>query len=149
MATAKTSGVGRARTTGATAPAAVAEPAGAGPAAAPPAEVAAPRPRLRKKELVARVAELSGARKSAVRPIVEATLAALGDALAAGDDLVLPPFGKLRINRQRDLPTGAVMTLRLRRRAAVPDSVPDIEPDTEGATGPVAAGDEPLAKAGK
>ncbi|PKP73791.1 MAG: hypothetical protein CVT84_11790 [Alphaproteobacteria bacterium HGW-Alphaproteobacteria-6] len=83
----------------------------------------------------------------------EATLAALGDALAAGDDLVLPPFGKLRINRQRDLPTGAVMTLRLRRRAAVsdtaPDTAPDIVPDTEGATGPVAAGDEPLAKAGK
>jgi DNA-binding protein HU-alpha len=144
MATAKTSGPSRAQGTDA---AAVAEPAE--PAAGPPAEVAAPRPRLRKKELVARVASLSGARKSAVRPIVEATLAALGDALAAGDELVLPPFGKLRVNRQRDLPTGAVMTLRLRRRAAVPDTAPDTAPGIDGTAGPVEAGDEPLAKAGK
>jgi len=143
MARAKTSGPGRTQSTGADA-AAVAEPA-----AVPPAEIAAPRPQLRKKELVARVAGLSGAKRSAVRPIVEATLAALGDALSAGDELVLPPFGKLRVNRQRDLPTGAVMTLRLRRRAVAPDIAPDTATGLDSAAGPVAAGDEPLAKAGK
>jgi DNA-binding protein HU-alpha len=70
---------------------------------------------LRKKELFERVTEASGAKKRDVRLIVEATLKVLGDALAAGETLALPPFGKAKVNRQKDLASGEMLIVKLRR----------------------------------
>jgi DNA-binding protein HU-alpha len=69
---------------------------------------------LRVRDLVDRVAETSGAKKKDVREIVEATLAALGTAIDAGEVLNLPPLGKLRVSRAASGETGAA-TLKLRR----------------------------------
>lgn len=72
---------------------------------------------LRRKDLVDRVVKSSGAKKKAVREIVEATLKVLGDALEAGETLALPPFGKAKVNRHRDLGTAEMLTVKLRRKA--------------------------------
>lgn len=73
---------------------------------------------VQKRDFVDRVVAMTGAKKSEARPIIEATLAQLGVALASGETLAVPPFGRARINRSRDMRGGEVITLRLRRRAA-------------------------------
>ena len=73
---------------------------------------------LRVKDLVERVSNAGDFKKKDVRDIVEATLAELGRALEAGEVLNLPPFGKLRVGRSRDLANGSMMTLKLRRMPA-------------------------------
>ncbi|MGB3313545.1 MAG: HU family DNA-binding protein [Albidovulum sp.] len=75
---------------------------------------------LRKKELFERVVDATGAKKKDVKPIVEATLKALGDALSAGEDLVLPPLGKAKVNRQKDLGSAEMLVIRLRRQDEKP-----------------------------
>ena len=70
---------------------------------------------LRVKDLVERVTAAGDFRKKDVRDIVEVTLAELGRALEVGETLNLPPFGKLRVGRSRDLANGSMMTLKLRR----------------------------------
>ncbi len=95
-------------------PGPVPKPATAGP---PPVEAApaVAEPVLRKKELFERVVAATGAKRGDVRHITEAVLDILGKALADGEVLALPPFGKARVNRQKDLATGEVLIVRLRR----------------------------------
>jgi nucleoid DNA-binding protein len=101
--------------------AAAAKPASARrKAAAKPVAAAAPSTpvkggTLRKKDLIDRVVQVSGAKKKDTRQIVEAVLTVLGDALAAGEMLALPPFGRARVNKQRDLDSGEMLTVKLRR----------------------------------
>lgn len=71
---------------------------------------------LQKKDFVDRVVAASGAKKADARPIIEATLAQLGKALAAGETLAVPPLGRARVNLERDQRGGEIITLRLRRR---------------------------------
>lgn len=72
-------------------------------------------PQLRKKDLVARViTALDGKKKGPVKEIVEATLASLGEALAKGESLNLPPFGRARIARQKGEGKASSMTVKLR-----------------------------------
>jgi nucleoid DNA-binding protein len=72
-------------------------------------------PLLRKKDLVARVVEaLDGKKKGAVKDIVEATLATLGEALQKGEALNLPPFGKARVAKQKGEGAESMLTIRLR-----------------------------------
>ena len=78
---------------------------------------------LQKRQLVAHVVRRTGLRSSDIKPVVEATLAELGDAIAAGMTLALPPVGRGRVSRRLD-PSGAeIITLRLRRRPE--DQPPD------------------------
>ncbi len=71
---------------------------------------------MKTRNLVDKVALATGAKKKGLKEIVEATLAALGDALTRGDDLNLPPLGKAKVNRQRDIATGGeVLIVRIRR----------------------------------
>jgi hypothetical protein len=93
-----------------------AAPSNVVPLAVEVAEPAVVAPTLRVRDLVDRVADLSGAKKKDTREIVEATLAALGAAIDAGEVLNLPPLGKLRVARAATGETGAV-TLKLRRGA--------------------------------
>lgn len=71
---------------------------------------------LHKKEFVNRVLAASGRTRADARPIIEATLEQLGLAFANGETVTLPPFGKARVNRQRDIAGGEVLILRLRRK---------------------------------
>lgn len=72
-------------------------------------------PTLRIKALIDRVAEVTGGKKRDVKETVEATLAAIGDALAKGEDLNLPGFGRARIARTADRGGASMMTLKIRR----------------------------------
>ena len=93
------------------------------PASSASAPAAAPQPitasldtnTLRTRDLVARVAEATGAKAKDLRQAVEATLAELGKALDQGQTLQLPPLGKLMISpRKSDDATGPIK-LKLRR----------------------------------
>ena len=65
---------------------------------------------LKLKDLIDSVAEATGAKKPDVRKTVEATRAALGEALATGKSLTVPPLGKLRVVKTK----GPALTLKLR-----------------------------------
>lgn len=84
----------------------------AAPVAAPEAAVVS---ELKKKEFYERVAQASGAKKNKVKPVVDAVLAELGAALAKGEELNLPPLGKVSINRQKDAGNAHVMIAKIRR----------------------------------
>ena len=71
---------------------------------------------LQMRQFVIHVAARAGMRSAQVKDIVEATLAELGEAIASGQTLALPPLGRARINRQRDVSGAEVIVLRLRRR---------------------------------
>jgi Bacterial DNA-binding protein len=62
------------------------------------------------KDLIDSVAAKTGGKKPEVKAVVEATLAALGEALATGKALVVPPLGKLRVVKNK----GPALTLKLR-----------------------------------
>ena len=72
-------------------------------------------PLLKKQELVERIVKASGAKKKDVKLIIEAALGVLGDALSAGEELNLPPLGKMKVNRTRDEGNAEVLILKLRR----------------------------------
>ena len=99
---------------------------GKAPAPTPPAAptvVTAPEAvvlgaELRKKELIEDVVSRTGLKKKDVKPAVEATLAALGDALLANRELVLPPMGKLKVRREKDMPNARVLVAKIRQPKA-------------------------------
>ena len=96
------------------------------PLAEPPALLT-----LRKKDLVERVCTASGLKKKDVKPVIEATLRVLGDALEAGAALAIPPLGKARVNKQTGTTGDAVLVVKLRRPpAAAPGGSP--APDGDG-----------------
>lgn len=113
--TKKTSSSTASRKAAPAAKAAAAAPAApaADPAPAPVAKVKAPA--LKIKDLVTRVAEATGGKRKGVKEMVEATLAALGDALSKGEDLNLPGLGRTRIARMAEKDGGSLMTLKVRR----------------------------------
>lgn len=70
---------------------------------------------LRKKDLLDRVGAKSKAKKKDIKDVVEATLLVLGEALAAGEELNLPPLGKAKVNRQKGVAGGDMYIIKLRR----------------------------------
>lgn len=92
------------------------QPTPASVPAAPAADKVA-APVLRKKDFLDRVIAESGARKPDARAIAEATLKILGEALARGESLSLPPLGKLRVSRSTPDAGGARIVVKLRRTA--------------------------------
>jgi DNA-binding protein HU-alpha len=88
-------------------------------AASPPIS---PTPMLRKKELIERVVVRSGIKKKDAKPVIEAMLAVLGEALANGEDLNLQPLGKVMVKRVKEQTNAKVMVTRIRQRNAAGDS---------------------------
>ncbi len=88
----------------------------------PAAKPAATKPdkgaTLKARDLIARVAEATGAKAKNIKSTVEATLAELGKSLDAGETLVLPPLGKLRITPAKAEGGNGPMKLKLKRGAA-------------------------------
>ena len=74
------------------------------------AEAASAQAGLKLKDLIDSVATATGGKKPDVKKMVEATLAALGEALATGKALTVPPLGKLRVVKNK----GPALTLKLR-----------------------------------
>ena len=70
---------------------------------------------LGKRSLIDRVVISSGIKKKAAKPVIEAVLKELGDALSRGETLNLQPFGKANVKRHKDLEHAEIIELRLRR----------------------------------
>ena len=79
------------------------------------------RPDLRKKELIAEVLERCEVKKRDAKPVIEAMLAVLGEALADGRGLNLEPMGKLRINRAEEKNDRRIVVCKLRQKRDTPD----------------------------
>lgn len=75
---------------------------------------------IKKKEFLERVVAASGAKKPVAREVTEAVLKVLGEALAAGESLALPPLGKLRVARQLDKQGGEMLVVKIRRGESGP-----------------------------
>lgn len=73
---------------------------------------------LRKKELIERVVDQTGMRKGEARKAVEATLGVLAGTLDSGQDVNLPPLGKIKVAKTRE--TGGTKVLSCRIRLAGP-----------------------------
>lgn len=70
---------------------------------------------VRKTELIDAIVLRTGLKKKDVKPTVEATLELFAQTLKEGKDLSLPPMGKIKLMKSKDLDNGAkVLTLKLR-----------------------------------
>jgi nucleoid DNA-binding protein len=77
--------------------------------------VTAPEAMVKKPELLDEIVTRTNLKKRDVKPAIEAALLILGDALNAGKELNLPPLGKVRVVKSKDLDGGArVLTVKLR-----------------------------------
>ena len=69
----------------------------------------------RKPEFLERVVARSGLKKREVKSALDAVMAEMAETLLRGDELVLPPMGRIRTVKTREIGGGAhVMTLKLR-----------------------------------
>lgn len=107
----------------------VAKAAQAKAASAKPAP-AKPRPdhspltvTLKLKDLVEQVVESTSAKRNVVKPIVSATLAAIGQALSAGEALILPPLGRARVSRSKEGDKSSMLTVKLKRKSAAQEAL--------------------------
>jgi nucleoid DNA-binding protein len=73
---------------------------------------------LKMKDLIERVVKASGGKKKGVKEIVEATLATLGDALAKGEAINLPGFGRAKVAHAEDKGAGKPMTIKMKSQPA-------------------------------
>ncbi len=70
---------------------------------------------LKKPDLLDQVVGRTSLKKRDVKPAVEAALAVIAEALVRGDEVILPPMGKMRVVKSKELGDGAqVLTLKLR-----------------------------------
>ena len=58
----------------------------------------------------------SGVRKRDAKPVVEAMLAVLGETLAEGRALNLPPLGKVKISKTKEMGAGRLIVTRVRQK---------------------------------
>jgi nucleoid DNA-binding protein len=73
---------------------------------------------LKMKDLIERVVKATGGKKKGVKEIVEATLATLGGALAKGDAINLPGFGRAKVAHAEDKGAGKPMTIKMKSQSA-------------------------------
>lgn len=102
------------------------KPEASAPAAKPKASASTPEvvsemtavvagPDLKKPELLQLVAERAEMPKNKVKPIVEAMLAVMGEAIAQERGLNLQPMGKLKLMRSRDAGNAMVTVAKIRQ----------------------------------
>ncbi len=89
-----------------------------------PVPAAAKAAQLKMKDLIERVVKASGAKKKGVKEIVEATLATLGDALAKGEAINLPGFGRAKVAHAEDKAAGKPMTIKMKSQSAADPKKP-------------------------
>jgi nucleoid DNA-binding protein len=120
-AASKTTAKPAAKPVAAGAPASSAKIATARPTPRAEAPKAKPMPKgdsFKMRMLVDQVVKATGAKKKGVKDVVEATLSRIGEALARGDELNLPGFGKVRVVKSDARDGTAIMTLKLRQGTA-------------------------------
>ncbi len=70
---------------------------------------------LRKKELLDMVVERTGVKKKFAKPVAEAIMDILGDALAEGRELNLHPMGKIKQQRSKEVANARVIVAKIRQ----------------------------------
>ena len=70
---------------------------------------------LGKKQLIEDVVARSGIKKKDAKPVIEAMLDVLGEAVAAGKTLNLQPFGKITMQKQNEKASARVSVVRIRQ----------------------------------
>ncbi|MEO0358564.1 MAG: HU family DNA-binding protein [Pseudomonadota bacterium] len=88
---------------------------------------------LKKKELIAAIADQTGQKKSDVRLVAEAMLQILGDELSKGRQLNLQPFGKVQVLNEKMQERAHILKCKVRR------VIEDSDADTAATAKPVAA----------
>lgn len=73
------------------------------------------QPALKRQELLSKVVARSDVKKKFAKPVLEAALAVIGEALGEGRELNLAPLGKVKVNRSRQLANGRVFITRIRQ----------------------------------
>ena len=69
---------------------------------------------VKKPELVDRIVAQSGLKKKDVKPVVEATLAVLSKTLLDGEELQIPPLGKVKILQTKDAENAKILKVKIR-----------------------------------
>jgi DNA-binding protein HU-alpha len=72
-------------------------------------------PELKKQELLDKVVQRSEIRKKFAKPALEAMLEVLGEALAEGRELNLPPLGKVKLNRIKEGARVRIIVAKIRQ----------------------------------
>lgn len=72
-------------------------------------------PQLKKQELFKKTADRSGIKKNQVKPAIEAALEVIGEALAQGREINLPPLGKIKQNRVKDSAGARIIIAKIRQ----------------------------------
>ncbi|MEP5762883.1 MAG: HU family DNA-binding protein [Litoreibacter sp.] len=72
------------------------------------------RNEVSKKELIERVAERMGAKKSDARLSLDTVLSVLGDALAEGANISAAPLGKIKVTRSKETANGTMVVCRVK-----------------------------------
>ncbi|QOL83128.1 hypothetical protein F3W81_06900 [Pseudooceanicola spongiae] len=90
---------------------------------APDAATPSESPELNKKDLIAQVVQRSGVKKKFAKPVIEALLVVLGDAIAEGRELNLQPLGKVKVTNTKSVANGKVMNTRIRQSDAARGAV--------------------------
>ena len=70
---------------------------------------------IKKQELIAKVVERSEVAKKHAKPVIEAMLEVLGDALAQGRDLNLQPMGKIKRKRVKETEKARIIVANIRQ----------------------------------
>ena len=86
---------------------------------------------IRRKELVARVAESSGIKPNVIKGVLDALLQEMGDALSNDETLNLQPFGKMAPKRRRQIDGAEIMICKLRRNKPKPEEAVEDETTAE------------------
>lgn len=76
-------------------------------------------PDLKKQELLSKVVARSGIAKRDAKPVVEAMLELLGEALHEGRDVNLNPMGKIIVKKSKPVSGGTVLTTRIRLKQKI------------------------------
>jgi hypothetical protein len=72
-------------------------------------------PELKKQELLDKIVTRSEVKKKFAKPVVEAMLEVLGEALAEGRELNLQPLGKGKLNRTKETPNARIIIAKIRQ----------------------------------
>jgi nucleoid DNA-binding protein len=70
---------------------------------------------MRKKRLLDLVVARSHVKKKFAKPVAEAVLEVMAEAMAAGEELNLPPLGKVKVQRQIEQARAKVSVVRIRQ----------------------------------
>ncbi|WP_422029097.1 HU family DNA-binding protein [Roseovarius sp.] len=94
---------------------------------------------LKKRGLIDEVVKRSGVRKKFAKPVIEAMIDVLGEAISEGREVNLQPFGKIKQQRTKDTANARITVARIRQsKSAGPALDPEDRADDDNSNETVA-----------